>query len=463
MSGKTQSPQALAHRFLIWATVAVFLVVTTGCGDAATPTAAPSVAPGPLPTETPTVAPTSTPVATPTPTEIPIVLPTATPPNPPLPPTENFFQVPFTSAPTSTPVPTSRPIPSATPYAPAIINILGVVETPITEVGYNRVDYVPPPNFTTQCLAAVSGRTFSAPTPTASVTPVSPSVPAVTAAPTAISYLGLANPDQWFKEFQLLWLQNDRINTVRIPAPTFTPIPTNTPVPTATPLPFNTPDVFTGLTPAPTEPPTATPRPIPPSPAPTWTPTIARKLQTRDTITLSSVFISDVTSTLPTYRTSGVNLTLMWKVMNDVTMAMLDPDTPLEVYLRAYESNLDTIVGNVVNISLKDPSLAADGSERYANRKVIIGNVPDLLAFRFFKPCFNDAQIRTVQNGYNNVIARVAAKYPGKVYIADLSALNWKGNPQWVSTTDGYRITNDGADAIADAFGRVFQKFLYSM
>jgi len=131
-------------------------------------------------------------------------------------------------------------------------------------------------------------------------------------------------------------------------------------------------------------------------------------------------------------------------------------DTPIEVYLRAYESYLDQTIQTILNRSLNDPRLDTTGSERYANRKIIIGNVPDLRAFSFFTPCFTREKLQQVQNSYNAIIARAAEKYAGRVYVADMTTINWQGNPQWVAVEDGYDLTYAGSDAVADVFGKVF-------
>jgi hypothetical protein len=151
----------------------------------------------------------------------------------------------------------------------------------------------------------------------------------------------------------------------------------------------------------------------------------------------------------------------MWQVMNDLTYALINVDTPIEVQARAYETYLTQTINFLLTRDLHDPTLPVTGEARYANRKIIIGNVPDLRAFKFYSPCFNTQQLQNAQRNYNAVISAVAAKYPNQVYVADLSTLNWMGNPQWVSTVDGLQLTSAGMDAVANVFGNIFAKLRF--
>jgi hypothetical protein len=474
------------------------MFIVTACGNDVTPTAVtilpPTTLPGPTPI--PTVAFTSTPVPTPTPTEIPIVLPTATPPNPYLPLTQQPFVPANTPAPTYTPVPTDQPrptdapfptdlpAPTITPYVAPYVVPLTIYQLPVVNP-YARLDYVPPPAFTTQCIAAQyfngSGGNGGSQVSNGSQTGNGSATPTPNSGPVVQNYLATALPDQWSTSFQRRYFSDQRLNGFLLPAPTFTPNPTSTPVPTETPLPtwtpipsptplpYNTPDVFTGLTAAPPMAPTDTPAP-PPTPrptitpvptataiVPTWTPSFQQRFQTKsDFNSLESIFISDVTSALNGFSEKPINFVVMWQVMNDLTLAMVNVDTPIEVHLRAYEEYLNKTIDTVLSRSLKDPSIPTSGEARYANRKMIIGNVPDLKAFRFFSPCFTQESLTTIQNQYNAIINRVAAKYAGRVYVADLNTLNWAKNPQWVSVQNGYDLSVAGADAVADVFGKVF-------
>ncbi|MDB5079152.1 MAG: hypothetical protein JWP00_1076 [Chloroflexi bacterium] len=494
MSGKSFTPKYFAYRMLIWSVVLMFIV--SACGNEVTPTAVTNIPPTALPgpTASPTVAFTSTPIPTPTPTEIPIVLPTATPPNPYLPQTQQSYVPAFTKAPTYTPVPTDQPrptdapyptdlpAPTITPYVAPYVVPLSVSQRPI--VGpFSRLDYILPPAFTTQCIAA---QYFGAGPGGSGSQVISGSKgengsPSPTASTIIQSYLEQALPDQWSNSFQRRYFADPRLNGFLLPAPTFTPNPTSTrvptdtplptwtPVPSPTPLPYNTPDVFTGLTaappaeptappaPPPTPRPTITPRPTATAIVPTWTPSFQQRFQsTSGFSSLQSIFISDVTSALNGFSEKPINFIVMWQVMNDLTLALVNVDTPVEVHLRAYEEYMDKTINILLNRSLKDPSIPTSGEARYANRKMIIGNVPDLKAFRFFSPCFTQERLTTIQNQYNAIINRVAAKYAGKVYVADLNTINWSKNPQWVSVQNGYDLSIAGADAVADVFGKVF-------
>lgn len=499
MSGKTLTPKFLAYRLLIWSVV--LMCIVTACGNDITPTAITNVvlptAIAPTPTLIPTVALTSTPIPTPTPTEIPIILPTATPPNPFLPSTSQPFVPAFTQAPTYTPVPTDMPVPTDQPYstalpAPTITPYVAPYVVPLTIyqqpiVGpFSRLDYIPPPAFTTQCIAAQyfgKGSSGSGDSQTGKGSQTGNGTPTATPlnATNVQNYLQTALADQWSTSFQRRYFTDQRLNGFLLPAPTFTPnptstpVPTNTPVPTSTPipsptpLPYNTPDIFTGLTAAPPLPPTDTPAP-PPTPrptitprptataiVPTWTPSYQQRFQAKSTFnSLQSIFISDVTSALNGFSEKPINFIIMWQVMNDMTLALVNVDTPIEVHLRAYEEYLDKTINILLSRSLKDPSIPTSGEARYANRKMIIGNVPDLKAFRFFSPCFTQESLTSIQNQYNAIINRVAAKYAGRVFVADLNTLNWTKNPQWVSVQNGYDLSNAGADAVADVYGKVF-------
>lgn len=483
MSGKNLSNSKLYHLF---AMVVIMGMLVSACGEEPTPVAPTQPVTTP-PTNTPP--PTATPRPTTTPTEIPIILPTATPPQPQLPPTRPVFQEPFTPAATSTAnPPTAFPPtipPSATPYIPPVIVPLSIVQRPI--FNYSELDLILPPSFSTQCIQAqyLPG---NSPTPIPTATPVPPGViivnpPVPTPIPTKI---GNATPsgingrlsstayNTWALSFQTRWLNNGRLNQTLIPSPTYTPVPTTVPTtpqfpPTPTPLPFPTNDVFTGLTARPTEripaSPTNTPRPPTPTIAPSPTPLLVQKYDVQSNVIgggeIASYWITDVTAALPLYTNEPINFVAMWYVMNDLTLAMVNIDTPLENHLRAYEQTLDQILQRVLSFNLNDLNVTSRIGARFANRRVILGNVPDLRAFRFFKPCFTDEKIRTVQNAYNQVINRVAAKYPGRVFIADLSTLPWLSNPQWVTVQNGYELSPSGAEAVADAFGKVFAKLTF--
>jgi hypothetical protein len=484
MSGKTLKPGWLAYRLVIWSVILVMLL--GACGEAATstPVPAPTTVPGPTPT--PTIAFTSTPVPTPTPTEIPIVLPTATPPNPNLPPTAANYQPAFTQAPTYTPVPTDtpfptdRPAPTVTPIVAPIVDGLAIYSQPIV-LPYYRNDYIPYPNYTTQCIQAAY-LTGGAPTPTPFVvtagvtTTITPSVQVVQQHPFGPTPLNIQEnipAEDWVTSFETRYLRDARLNTILIPSPTFTPFPTSTPIPTwtpvpsPTPLPYNTPDVFTGLTAAPPLPPTdtvgptSTPNPTATPIVPTSTPIASLRINVRNFTLVNSVVISDVTSILPGYSERTINFAVMWQVMNDLTYAMINVDTPIEVQARAYETYLTQAINFLLTRDLHDPTLPVTGEARYANRKIIIGNVPDLRAFKFYSPCFNTQQLQNAQRNYNAVISAVAAKYPNQVYVADLSSLNWMGNPQWISTVDGLQLTSAGMDAVANVFGNIFARLRF--
>ena len=447
MFGIVSRPKQALYQSFIWMVVIVMMVSVSGCGQDATPTAVALVTTGPA--DTPTPQPTSTPIPTATPTEIPIVLPTATPPNAPLPATAPIYDEPFTAAATSTANPTSTPAPSVTPYVPPLLNTLAIFSFPLARPVY-AVDYIPPPQFSTSCIFAQHYESHGTPTPTSSLTL------ATTPAPGA-NLLQAEQPNGWIASFNARYLNDQRLNAIRIPAPTFTPIPTDTPVPTTTPLPYNTADVFTGLTVGPTAvtgpTATATARPR----VATSTPSTEQRLQITHQEEFGGVFITDTVSALNTYSEQPINFTIMWQVMNDVTLALVNPDTAEEVFLRAYESNLDLIIRTVLNRSLTDNTLSSTGEERYANRKFIIGNVPDLRAFRYYTPCFTAQRLQQVQNDYNQLIAKEAAKYPGQVYVADLTKLAWTSHPQWVFLDDGLQLSIVGSDAVADVFGQVFQ------
>jgi hypothetical protein len=459
MSGKLKAKS----RFLsIIVLVSLLGGLIGACGEEPTQV---SQLPTPLPTTiapTNTPPPTSTPQPTPTPTEIPIVLPTPTPPQPNLPPTAPNFQQPFTPLPTATENPTVRPRATATPYLPSFVVPLAVYQQQSSL--YYDLDRILPPSFTTRCIA---NQYFQIPTPTptsaAGVTGTVTAAPDRSAAPLRFDALATSEPREWYTNFETRWLNNVRLNTVRIPAPTFTPIPTVPPAATAQPPLLPTNDVFTGLTPNPNPPTPAIPTPTRAPIVPTSTPSNAARYELQGTNEIQSIWITDVVSLLPRFRSNPINFVVMWHVMNDVTLAMVNIDTPLENYLREYEKTLDALINTYLTFDLRDPRLPVTGERRYANRKVLLGNVPNLLAFRFYKPCFTDERIRTVQNQYNQVISRVAAKYPNRVFIVDLSSMPWLQNPQWVTIEDGYRITRAGSQAVADAFGRVFERVVLTL
>ena len=468
MSDKLFRPRKLAYHWFIWVVVFILMVSATGCGQDATATPVSIVPPGPTDTVTPQ--PTSTPRPTPTPTELPIVLPTATPPQAQLPSTAPPYEIPLTqpnlpSTATARATPTLPP--SATPYVPPQVVSLGIFSYPQTSALY-RPDYIPPPGFSTSCIVAQHFRT---PTPTPTPTPtvlvtVNSTVQIPTPTP-QLNSLAPAEANAWLASFQTRYYADARSNSVLVKAPTFTPYPTNTPLPTLAPTQapvFNTPDVFTGQTPIPVNTANgagASPTPTQAPRVPTFTPAVAarfRSLADPFANSIGSVYITDVVALLNGYTEQPITFAAMWQVMNDVSLALANPDTPIETYLRAYEQSLDRIIGIVLNRSLADPRLGTTGEQRYANRKIIIGNVPNLMAFRYYTPCFTAQRLQQVQNDYNQLINRMAAKYSGRVFVADMNTLNWMTHPQWVATEDGLRLTAAGADAVADVFGAVFLK-----
>jgi hypothetical protein len=137
------------------------------------------------------------------------------------------------------------------------------------------------------------------------------------------------------------------------------------------------------------------------------------------------------------------DLVLIWHVLNNVAIQLIDPDTDPNVYQRAYESGLNTYVDRML---------------QQTRARVIIGNVPDITALWFFKSCFQPDVLKRVQQTYNDIIANVARKNPSRVFVADLTDIELAKYGQYISYDDGFWLTVGAHREVAKRFGDVIKK-----
>ncbi len=426
------SSKQLLYRVYVWLVVIILLATVSGCGPDNTPaptlpgggTGAPGGGVGAQVTTPPTntPAPTNTPVPTPTPTEIPVLFPTATPVGPLPPPGTGGLLPPtipaapsLTPSPTVTPTPTISPTatvaptatPTITPFPTVRLNIVANYMIPL--FGYSILGYYPQPELTTPCInEAYLNRGVATPTPAATSSAANPT-------PTPVALYEAAPDDYWYDLFKQRYILPNAAQNV-------TPGPVNASTPFGGPLPAGRLTV------------TATPNP----PVP---------FAFGSELRLGSLIITDTISTLSDITYYKPELMVMWNVMNNLTRQLVDPAVDPKAYQQAFEASLNQLVNAVLRVNRLS--------------RIIIGNVPDLTNMRYFLTCFNNAQLQQIQRDYNAMFNAVAARYPGRVYIARLDLLDLRAHPQWIFLGDGLRFTKVGATEIAAAFGREFQKIRY--
>ncbi|MEI6043313.1 MAG: hypothetical protein WCS37_02865 [Chloroflexota bacterium] len=414
------SPKQLLQRIYVLTVVLILLVTAAGCGPES-PTPLPGGGQGavdsPTPAATFTPLPTNTPVPTSTPTEIPLILPTPTQVDGPLPlPTGGLLPPTFPPAPTPTLSPTIVPVPPITPTAttaptplpPLRLNIFANYMKPLS--GYSIPGYYPAPEQSTECI---------------NVTYLNLGLSSSQVAPaegSSINLYGPAADDYWYNLFRERYV----FVAAGPPAgPNSTAGPYNASTPFTGPLPPGTPGYLA-----------VTPTPNPPQPY-----TAGEELR------LGSLIITDTVADLADITYNKPELMVMWNVMNNLTRQLIDPTIDPKAYQQSYEAALNQLVNAVLRVN--------------SISRIIIGNVPDLTNMRYFKTCFNNAQLKQIQTDYNGMFAALAKRYPGRVYIARLDQMDLLNHPQWVYIQDGLRFTQMGATEVAATFGRVFQTIHY--
>jgi len=239
--------------------------------------------------------------------------------------------------------------------------------------------------------------------------------PAVPPTPTPVASSALAPDDYWYSIFRERYL---------IPSTAFNSTPG--PVNASTPVSGALPPGRIGVT--------ATPNP----PVP---------FSVGNELLLGNFIITDTLASLTDITYSKPELMVMWNVLNNLTHQLIDPTVDPRAYEQSYEASLNQLVNAVLRVN----KLA----------RVIIGNVPDLAAFRYYQVCFNNAQLKQIQRDYNNMFNALAARYPGRVFIARLDLIDLQNHPQWIYQFEGARFSQLGATEIGVAFGREFQKIRY--
>ncbi len=137
------------------------------------------------------------------------------------------------------------------------------------------------------------------------------------------------------------------------------------------------------------------------------------------------------------------DLVLMWHVLNNLTIQLIDPDTDPAVYQRAYEESVNIFVDRLM---------------KETRARVVIGNVPDITAMWYFKPCFSPEVLRKTQQDYNKIIDNVARRNPNRVFVADLTSIELAKYAQYISIEDGFFMTVAGHREVAKIFGKVINR-----
>jgi lysophospholipase L1-like esterase len=127
--------------------------------------------------------------------------------------------------------------------------------------------------------------------------------------------------------------------------------------------------------------------------------------------------------------------------------AIAQRPTVVSVWLAVNDMN-----ATILAASYRD-ALAAivDGLVARTDAKVFIGNVPDLRGVPAYKDADKNALLQQI-TAYNDVIAAVVAKSPGRVFVVDL----FTGSAPLVSTItvsgDGFHPSDEGYKLIAERF-----------
>lgn len=154
----------------------------------------------------------------------------------------------------------------------------------------------------------------------------------------------------------------------------------------------------------------------------------------------SSVVITDVNSTQTRIIESRPDLVLMWHVLNNLTIQLVDPDTDPATYQRAYEESLNIMI---------------DRFMKETRARVVVGNVPDITSLWYYKPCFSPEVLRRVQQSYNTIISNAARRYPSRVFVADLTGIELGKYAQYVALDDGFSLTVAGHREVSKVFANV--------
>ncbi|MEK6206288.1 MAG: GDSL-type esterase/lipase family protein [Chloroflexota bacterium] len=140
-----------------------------------------------------------------------------------------------------------------------------------------------------------------------------------------------------------------------------------------------------------------------------------------------SLAVQAVTQQLPGAIAQQPNLVSVWLAVNDLN-ATIEP--------ASYAESLGQIV---------------DGLAQKTAATIFVGNVPDLRAVPAYASVDKARLLAGIQ-AYNDVVAAIAAKYPGRVNVVDL----FTGSAALVVTgtvsADGFHPSDEGYQLIAERF-----------
>ena len=140
-----------------------------------------------------------------------------------------------------------------------------------------------------------------------------------------------------------------------------------------------------------------------------------------------SLAVQAVTQQLPGAIAQRPNLVSVWLAVNDLN-ATIEP--------ASYAESLGQIV---------------DGLAQKTAATIFVGNVPDLRAVPAYESVDKARLLAGIQ-AYNDVVAAIAAKYPGRVNVVDL----FTGSAALVVTgtvsADGFHPSDEGYQLIAERF-----------
>jgi lysophospholipase L1-like esterase len=142
-----------------------------------------------------------------------------------------------------------------------------------------------------------------------------------------------------------------------------------------------------------------------------------------------SLALQAVTQQLPGAIAQKPNLISVWLAVNDLN-ATIEP------------ASFADALGQIV-----------DGLAQKTGATIFVGNVPDLRAVPAYAGVDKARLLAGIQ-AYNDVIAAIASRYPGRVTVVDL----FTGSAALVATgtvsPDGFHPSDEGYQLIADRFAR---------
>ena len=145
-----------------------------------------------------------------------------------------------------------------------------------------------------------------------------------------------------------------------------------------------------------------------------------------------SLAVQAVTQQLPGAIAQQPSLVSVWLAVNDLN-ATIEP--------ASFAESLGQIV---------------DGLAQKTGATIFVGNVPDLRAVPAYAS-IDKARLLAGIQAYNDVIAAIAAKYPGRVNVVDL----FTGSAALVVTgtvsADGFHPSDEGYQLIADRFANAMR------